>query len=88
VQDLYLALPGVIEKQAWGEAAWRVSGTYRLLAHPTAFQHPHPSLSAPLLETGFFTLFMEYIATYWFAVDRPVDHHELDMASVNRIGRP
>ena len=43
--------------------------TYRLLARPTAFQIGFPSLSAPLLETGFFTLLMGYIAAYWFAVD-------------------
>ena len=32
--------------------------TFQLLAHPTAFQRAFPSLSAPLLETGFFTLLM------------------------------
>ena len=43
--------------------------TYPMLARPTAFQLAFPSLSAPLLETGFFTLLMGYIAAYWFAVD-------------------
>jgi hypothetical protein len=43
--------------------------TFRLLAHPTAFQRAFPSLSAPLLETGFFTLLMGYLAAYWFTVD-------------------
>jgi hypothetical protein len=43
--------------------------TFTLLARPTAFQLDFPALSAPLLETGFFTLLMGYIATYWFAVD-------------------
>jgi hypothetical protein len=43
--------------------------TYQLLAHPGAVQRAFPSLSAPLLETGFFSLLMGYIATYWFAVD-------------------
>jgi len=47
--------------------------TFRLLAHPTAFQRALPSLSAPLLETGFFTLLMGYIAAYWFAVDYKSD---------------
>jgi hypothetical protein len=47
--------------------------TFRLLAHPTAFQRAFPSLSAPLLETGFFTLLMGYIAAYWFAVDLKIN---------------
>jgi hypothetical protein len=56
--------------------------TFRLLARPTAFQLAFPSLSAPLLETGFFTLLMGYIAAYWFTVDlrsddRAVELHDL-----------
>ena len=80
-----------VQNRAPSRALWMAVGsyllasvsvpiTYRLLAHPTAFQHAHPSLFAPLLETGFFTLFMGYIATYWFAVDSQIDNRELDMA--------
>ncbi len=47
--------------------------TYRLLARPTAFQLAFPTLSAPLLETGFYTLLMGYVAAYWFAVDLKSD---------------
>jgi hypothetical protein len=59
--------------------------TYRLLAHPTAFQLAFPTLSAPLLETGFFTLLMGYIAAYWFAVDFRSDDRvsvQSDLASI------
>lgn len=53
--------------------------TYNLLAHPGAFQRAFPSLSAPLLETGFFTVLMAYVATYWFAVDLPVHAQAVEL---------
>lgn len=67
-------------RRANRRALWMAAGSYllasvsvsindRLLSQPTAFQLAFPSLSAPLLETGFFTLLMGYIAAYWFAVD-------------------
>ncbi len=64
--------------------------TFRMLAHPTAFQHALPTLSAPLLETGFFTLLMGYIATYWFTVDfktddRALEPHDVAEQAPNRL---
>jgi hypothetical protein len=56
--------------------------TYNLLAHPGAFQRAFPSLSAPLMETGFFTLLTAYIATYWFAVDLPAEAHTLELVEL------
>jgi hypothetical protein len=53
--------------------------TYPMLARPTAFQLAFPSLSAPLLETGFFTLLMGYIAAYWFAVDFKNDNRAAEL---------
>jgi Glycosyltransferase family 87 len=63
--------------------------TFRLLAHPTAFQRAFPSLTAPLLETGFFTLLMGYFAAYWFAVDFRMDDQagERGDLSENASGR-
>jgi len=52
--------------------------TFRLLARPTSFQLAFPSLSAPLLETGFFTLLTGYIATYWFAADSRSDDRAVE----------
>ncbi|MGB8413431.1 MAG: glycosyltransferase family 87 protein [Candidatus Binatus sp.] len=67
-----------------------VTITYRLLARPTAFQLTFPSLSAPLLETGFFTLLMGYIAAYWFAVDlrsddQAVEPHDLTERASSKL---
>jgi hypothetical protein len=62
-------------------ASVSVAITYRLLARPTAFQVIFPSLSAPLLETGFFTLLMGYIAAYWFAVDLRSDDRAADLGA-------
>ena len=59
----------------WMAAASYVLGSvsqvldYRLLTQPTAFQLLHPSLSAPMLETDFYTLLMAFVAAYWFSVD-------------------
>jgi hypothetical protein len=61
-------------------AIWMATGSYlltsvsvpitlRLFSRTTAFQLAFPSLSEPLLETGFFALLMGYVAAYWFAVD-------------------
>jgi hypothetical protein len=61
-------------------ALWMAAGSYllafvsvaitnRMVARSIAFQVAFPSLSAPLWETGFYTLLMGYIAAYWFAVD-------------------
>ncbi len=47
--------------------------TFQLIAYPSAFQRAFPSLSAPLMETGFFTLVMGYIAVYWFVADLKSD---------------
>lgn len=60
-------------------ASVSVPMTYQLLAHPSAFQHAFPSLSAPLLETGFFTLLMGFIAAYWFAVDSRIDDQAMKL---------
>jgi hypothetical protein len=54
--------------------------TFGLLAHPTAFQRAFPSLCAPLLETGFFTLLMGYVASYWLAVDSLIDDTAIEVA--------
>jgi Glycosyltransferase family 87 len=59
-------------------ASVSVAITYRLLARPTAFQVSFPFLSAPLLETGFFTLLMGYIAAYWFATDSRSDNRAVE----------
>jgi len=53
--------------------------SYRLWTRPTAFQLAFPFLSAPLLETGFFTLLMGYIAAYWFAVDLRSDDRAVEL---------
>ena len=53
--------------------------SYRLWTRPTAFQIAFPTLSAPLLETGFFTLLMGYIAAYWFAVDLKSDDQAVEL---------
>ena len=69
-----------VQNRASRRALWMAAGsyllagvsvpiTYPLFMRPTAFQLAFPSLSAPLLETGFFTLLMGYIAAYWFTVD-------------------
>ena len=52
--------------------------TFQLLAHPTAFQRAFPSLSVPLLETGFFTLLMAYVAVYWFVADLKSDDRAVE----------
>jgi hypothetical protein len=49
--------------------------TFHLLAYPSPFQRAFPSLSAPLLETGFFTLLTGYLATYWFALDSRIEDY-------------
>lgn len=54
--------------------------TYRLLWQPGAFRLAFPSLTAPLMETGFFTLLMGYIATYWFAVDSRTEGSAIEPA--------
>jgi hypothetical protein len=52
--------------------------TFQLLAHPSAFQRAFPSLSAPLMETGFFTLLMGYVAVYWFVADLKSDDRAVE----------
>jgi hypothetical protein len=51
---------------------------YQLLTQPTSFQLLHPSISAPILETGFYTLLMAFIAAYWFSVDSTTSPPSLD----------
>ncbi len=60
--------------------------TYRLITRPTGFQLAFPSLSAPLLETGFFTLLMGYIAAYWFVVDFRNDDRALETRGLTAHG--
>ncbi len=52
--------------------------TFQLIAYPSAFQRAFPSLSAPLMETGFFTLLMGYIAVYWFVADLKSDDRAVE----------
>lgn len=60
--------------------------TYRLITRPTGFQLAFPSLSAPLLETGFFTLLMGYIAAYWFVVDFRNDDRAIESRDITAHG--
>jgi Glycosyltransferase family 87 len=63
--------------------------TFQLLAHPSAFQRAFPSLSAPLVETGFFTLLMAYVAVYWFVADMKSDERAVESPDlIDQASRP
>ncbi len=50
-------------------ASVSVAIAYRLMTPVNEFELALPSRPSPMLETGFFTLLMGYIAAYWFATD-------------------
>lgn len=90
-----------VQNRASRRALWMAAGsyllagvsvpiTYPLFMRPTAFQLAFPSLSAPLLETGFLTLLMGYTAAYWFTVDfrsddQAVEPHDLTEHAQGRV---
>jgi len=59
-------------------ASISVALTYRMLTPSAGLELTGPFRFSPLLETGFLTLLMGYIATYWFATDLRTEGHAVE----------